>query len=581
MLRAAATLALAVGTAAAADPVWIKASTPNFELFTNYGDKQAIEIIRHFEQIREFFAATTQSKKAAQSRVRLVAFRSAKDFAPYSPNEFAAAYYLSAGDRDYVVMKEARQDVYRIAVHEYVHLVIKHSGFPVPPWLNEGLAELYSTMREQSGKTVVGDLIPGHVHQLRNAKWIDLDTLLAVDRESPLYNEKDRAGVFYAQSWALTHMLNLDADYRAKFGEYLAGSTGGLDKVYGKPSKKITDDLRAYINGTRFMAALFDQKLEKSRVTPSIEASDEVERGMLFATLLQYRKPAESLGQLKALAASYPDRAEPHESLAYLLWRQGDVTSAIEHMRAAAKAGSTNAKLHYDCAMLGQMKGYPDEETVKLLEKATDLQPDFKDAYLRLGSVEMQLKHYAKAVVALQQIKRIDAKDAVWYFRTLAYANHQILRKDEAVKNAELYAKHATQPRDVADAERLLKWVKGEREFVLADGRQAMPHAAPQGEVIERIVPAGPDLKLAEGALTEVVCAAGRATVRIETPAKKLLAFLIDDPGLIVIRGTGDMHFEFTCGKQMRTTVGVKYEERGGMPAGISGLVRELVFGSK
>jgi hypothetical protein len=42
--------------------------------------------------------------------------------------------------------------------------------------------------------------------------WLDWNTLFAVDRESPYYNELDKMSIFYAQSWALTHMLMLGKD---------------------------------------------------------------------------------------------------------------------------------------------------------------------------------------------------------------------------------------------------------------------------------------------------------------------------------------------------------------------------------
>ena len=45
-----------------------------------------------------------------------------------------------------------------------------------------------------------------HVYDLRE-RFIPLAELLAVDHKSPLYNEGDRRGVFYAESWALVHYL--------------------------------------------------------------------------------------------------------------------------------------------------------------------------------------------------------------------------------------------------------------------------------------------------------------------------------------------------------------------------------------
>ena len=63
----------------------------------------------------------------------------------------------------------------------------------------------------------VGDLIRGHVYEMYQNKWIPLETILSVDHNSPYYNEKSKAGGFYNESWALTHMLMLDPAYSAPF----------------------------------------------------------------------------------------------------------------------------------------------------------------------------------------------------------------------------------------------------------------------------------------------------------------------------------------------------------------------------
>ena len=60
------------------------------------------------------------------------------------------------------------------------------------------------------------------LHVLRSEPWIPLATLLAVDHSSPYYNEKSHAGMFYAESWALVHMLNLDPAYRPQLKTLVA-----------------------------------------------------------------------------------------------------------------------------------------------------------------------------------------------------------------------------------------------------------------------------------------------------------------------------------------------------------------------
>ena len=43
---------------------------------------------------------------------------------------------------------------------------------------------------------------------------LPIEQLIRVDRNSSLYNEGDRRSVFYAQSWALAHMLLLGEPLR-------------------------------------------------------------------------------------------------------------------------------------------------------------------------------------------------------------------------------------------------------------------------------------------------------------------------------------------------------------------------------
>ena len=55
-----------------------------------------------------------------------------------------------------------------------------------------------------------------------------LADLMAVDRASPVYNEGQRRGMFYAQSWALMHYLMLGSRTRsAELAAYMAQLKAG------------------------------------------------------------------------------------------------------------------------------------------------------------------------------------------------------------------------------------------------------------------------------------------------------------------------------------------------------------------
>ena len=66
-----------------------------------------------------------------------------------------------------------------------------------------------------------------------------LKTLLVITPDDPYYNHSQQKATFYAESWALTHMLAIPEHGRDRFSEFLErireGSSGkaALDRVYG------------------------------------------------------------------------------------------------------------------------------------------------------------------------------------------------------------------------------------------------------------------------------------------------------------------------------------------------------------
>src|SRR5579871_1491954 len=125
----AAAGAMAAGSEA---PRWLKITSPNFELFTTAGERSGRDMGRHFEQVRSFFMEAMGLGPKSGTPVRIVVFRSDKEFAPYAPNEVAWAFYLGTDDRDYIIMKSASSEYFPVAVHEYTHLLVKHTGIKVP-----------------------------------------------------------------------------------------------------------------------------------------------------------------------------------------------------------------------------------------------------------------------------------------------------------------------------------------------------------------------------------------------------------------------------------------------------------------
>jgi tetratricopeptide (TPR) repeat protein len=583
----ALTCALAVFSAAGSEePRWLKIKSPNFELFTAGGERNAREAARHFEQVRAFFLEAMGAGSRSGPPVRIVIFRSDKEFAPYAPNDFAAAYYLGAQDRDYIVMKSASSEQFHVAVHEYIHLLVKHSGIVAPVWFNEGLAELYSNLKPLGAKIEAGDIIVPHMVLLQQSKWIDLGTLLAVRYDSPLYNEKSHAGLFYAESWALVHMLYLDADYRPKLPALLAGiKTGGdipatFQKAYGKPLEQVQKDLELYMHGTRFNASLFSTKLAKEVDAPEVSESGPLEAGLVLADIVANTRGrgAEARELYNQLARDNPKDWQVEQGLARLSLREGKRPEALTHYAHAAELGSTNAKMYLDYGRLLRAEG-KHAEAVTVLQRATELDPEDRDARLELGYAYVIDNQHAEALAQLRSVKRVPEEQAFGYFHAMAYAYYRLGRDDEAQAAAATCRKYAKTSEQVERLDQLVEALDYVPRYPLIGGDRGQ--AGPAGVTGDATDAQPPKLRrretlaVAEGTLKQIDCLDGEIRMRIGVGGDSM-SFALPDLASVATKDHAPV--DFACGPQSPRRIRVEYEAKEGAMPETVGVVRSVEF---
>jgi hypothetical protein len=279
-------------TSFAASPKWMKMQTENFEVFSSASPRATRDTIQYLEQVHRFFEQALGPAKGRPRPVRLVIFGSRNEFELYRPSQAAAAFYRPGAERDYIVMGSAGLDVFPLAIHEYVHLLVENSGLKLPLWLNEGIAELYLTMKPRGDKVLVGDLIPGRMQALERDPWVPLRVILSADHKSPIYNEKNRAGSLYGEAWALTHLLLLSEEYRDQFIKLVTALHNGADSVdalvdiYGRRLEVIEQDLRGYLRMDRFQAVLVPVKWSREKEEIAEEPAPEFAVHFTMAELM-------------------------------------------------------------------------------------------------------------------------------------------------------------------------------------------------------------------------------------------------------------------------------------------------------
>ena len=527
-------------------------------------------------------------------------------------NEGSVAFYAQSRNREFIVMQDISTEHYPAAIHEFTHLIVQRAGLQLPVWLNEGWAEFYSSLRPQGNKAVVGTLLPGRVQTLLTAKWLPLEVLASVDANSPMYNERDKAGILYAQSWLLVHMLYLSADYRPNFSKFVQALANGQDTlqaflgVYHKGAQDVAYDLNQYIKSSKFFAAIFDVKLEKSAEDPQVSDVAPADSGLVLADLLALvNKPDEARRAYEELAKANPENPELLESQGYLEVRVGKSDAARQYFSRAYQAGTKSAQLCFDYATLELQGDSGAKEAIPILRRAIELKPDYVEARLQLGLVLASQQNFAEALDQLHQIKTVKPEQAPSYFLALGYAYLGTSRPDEARKSAESAKKWA---KTASDSEQVDSLVQALDRAQSASGQTPAPPVTPPSKPPVQAPnrsedDAVPTLRRAPAPAPEVHETAPRNPFiqrddqmnRIEGTAERLdcagkslelhvlvgqatMVFEIPDPDKVLIKHGGEVHHDFSCGAQKPFPITVYYAAKPDLKKGTAGIVREMDF---
>ena len=457
-------LLLALIPACMADNRWISLRTPNFHLLSQSDEKQGREAIKLFEEVRLAFTGTLGLKLPENKPITIVSFRDAGAFARYKPRPNILAYTFTARNRDYIVMQELTTANYPYALHEFTHVMVAQAGIKLPLWLNEGFAEIYGTLIPDGRRIRVGRIIPARLQTVQSA-MLDLHEVLSADRNSKLYNEADRVGIFYAESWALVHMLKFSDAYAPRFERVLdaigrgESSEEALQKVYSKTLRQILTDLGSYVHGSRFREGVIKTRLDQKVAEPQLESVDPVQTGVLLATLeARSTDNAPAIKSLQELMAENPQRLEPVETLAWIQLNGAAPVAAIAPFRRALQMGTRDATLCYEFAVKLNTV-IPDSDYVAALHRAAEIDPGLAPAQEQLAAHAFNHHDYPETLARLHAIKKLERSNAFPYWQMLSAAALQtgnVQEAKSAAANAAKYAVTADEKRRLEQLQKLL-----------------------------------------------------------------------------------------------------------------------------
>src|SRR5687768_4903202 len=216
---------------------WTRLRSANFTFVGDASERQIRHVAQQLEQFREVMVrALPDAAAGSPAPIVVIVFAHDRSFAPFKPRFQGrpvelAGFFQSGQDVNFIAINgDLGAFAFRTVFHEYSHYLVSNALGMAPVWVHEGLAELYETFQERDGgkSAALGLPLAEHVQELRSRQLIPLSQLMAVDRSSPMYNEGNRRGLLYAQSWALMHYLTFGSESRrAQLLRYLTQLRSG------------------------------------------------------------------------------------------------------------------------------------------------------------------------------------------------------------------------------------------------------------------------------------------------------------------------------------------------------------------
>ena len=465
---------------------WFEARTAYFHIYSCGSTQEVARLAARLEQFRDAYSLLAGSQAVASPPITVMAFPDRASMQPFLPiyqgkPANLTAFFTRGSDQNLIVLPLSGSDTgsLKIIFHEYTHLLLRHNQPFWPMWLTEGMAEIYATFEVSGGYHArIGNPIDHHLRLLEQKPLMPLGELFAVTRESPEYNEREHQGIFYSESWLLTHYLMLGGNpaHKANFRQLTP-----LLRQGQSPEQAFTNALRTTLPA---MEAELRRYLARGKFEPlelTVSASLETPRAFatrgLTPTEVWYRLGDELLhiGRFDT-AESYflqarklaPGSPLPYEGLGLLAATRGQSNDAVSWLHQAMQLGPLNFHAHYIYARekylltangpsMHPLGKEPAAEIRGELQKSLALMPDFGPAHHLLGFFEMVQGEDLTA--AEKQIERAIQLEPENQSYLLSLAQVQLARRepDAARHTLEPLRLPYVEPQIRAHAEEMIK----------------------------------------------------------------------------------------------------------------------------
>ena len=469
------------------DQNWYVVTTGHFHVFS-YGPLAPVyRVALELEQFREAYGELAGVSAVASPPILVMVFPDRESLRPFLPvyqgkPANLAGFFKRGSDENLIVLALQSQNPESglgVIYHEYAHLLFRHNNQVWPLWLAEGMADLYSTFQASGHRVRIALPIEPYLEILKREPMMPMPELFGVGHDSPQYNESNRQGMFYAESWLLAHFL-VAGDrpvYRSRFAQFTPllrqGQTPeqAITNALGVPLTVLQIELQRYLQAGDF--APIDCVVGTDLSAPKPIAAQyltPVQRYCRFGDELmridRLDTATEYFSKARMVAPASP---LPWEGFGLTASAQGHGSEAIQDLAEAVRRGSTSFLAYYTLAREkyrstsstgDHFSRLADDQAVEirnLLQKAIYLMPSFGPAHELLGFFEMVQGDDLKLSESELQLAVSLEPDNPSYFLPLAQVEVQRKSPELARRTLAPLLLPTAQAQLRADAESLLR----------------------------------------------------------------------------------------------------------------------------
>ncbi len=412
---------LLLGTETLASRNWLVGENSYLTVLSNTSEKRALQITEELQDVREVLVGNyiNLSPEQISERLTVIVCRDRKTFRRLSPffdgkPMSIGGFFFEIESGAYAVIDASytKSTVRHIIHHEYVHFLLKSFGDRLPLWLNEGLAESFSTIRRsvRSGEEVmlVGQANKRILPVLAHYRLMSLERLFSIDQSSIEYrSSKHGQGLFYAQSWALVHYLLFGlSDLSRETGSRLF--VASLDHQHlpesvfveatGVSFDEMEKRVNAYLRGGELRVEILPRSgiPESDRVSLSPIGDLEAE-SYLGQVILETRGVEEAYPILKEAFEANPKSRKSNEAMGFAMMKRGEQEVAQEYFDEAIRLGSTSSGVYLISAYINDQQANSThsrdtfserelKDQLRLIYRASDLGETASQMYALMGN---------------------------------------------------------------------------------------------------------------------------------------------------------------------------------------------------